>query len=364
MGRTTIVVVSYNHRAYLRDCLGALDRAALDPATVRLILIDNASADGTPDFVRSELLDADGSHTRGGLPCIFIASDTNLGFAGGNNLAFRRAIADGDEFVYMLNPDTEAEPGFLAQALAVAASDPKIALVQSLLLRHPASDVVNTYGNVIHYLGFGYAAGDGQRLDDPAVAARLREVHDIAYPSGAGALARVSALARIGLLNEELFAYHEDLELGWRARLAGYRVVFAPASRVHHKYEFSRNTRKFYWMERNRFLVMAWCYDGRSLLLVLPALAAMEAGLWLFALRAGWWREKARAYGYFLAPGRWPAIAAERRRVQGLRALPDSQVADLFTGEVIFPAISPWLLEKVGNPIFAAYWRLVRQLLP
>jgi hypothetical protein len=133
---------------------------------------------------------------------------------------------------------------------------------------------------------------------------------------------------------------------------------------VHHKYEFSRNTRKFYWMERNRFLVMAWCYDGRSLLLVLPALAAMEAGLWLFALRAGWWREKARAYGYFLAPGRWPAIAAERRRVQGLRALPDSQVADLFTGEVIFPAISPWLLEKVGNPIFAAYWRLVRQLLP
>ena len=363
MGRTTIVVVSYNHRAYLGACLAALDRAAFDPTQVRLILIDNASADGTPDFVRRELLSPEGDRTRGGLPTIFIASESNLGFAGGNNLAFRRAIADGDEFVYLLNPDTEAEPDFLAQALQVAQTDPKIALVQSLLLRHPSFDVVNTYGNVIHYLGFGYAAGDGLRIDEPAVAARLSAVHDIAYPSGAGALARVSALVAIGLFNEELFAYHEDLELGWRARLAGFRVVFAPDSRVRHKYEFSRNTRKFYWMERNRFLVMVWCYQGRSLLLVLPALGAMEVGLWLFALRAGWWREKARAYAYFLTPGRWPAILAERRRVQALRACPDAQVTDLFAGEVIFPAVSPWLLEKVGNPLFAAYWRVVRKML-
>src|SRR5262245_52806742 len=133
MGRTSIVVVAYNHRPYLAACVGALERAGLAPGT-RLILIDNASGDGTADFVRAELLDASGGATRGGLPALFIANRENLGYAGGNNQALRRAIAEGDEFAYLLNPDTEVAPGFLDRALEAAAAD-DVALVQSLLVR-------------------------------------------------------------------------------------------------------------------------------------------------------------------------------------------------------------------------------------
>jgi GT2 family glycosyltransferase len=363
LGRTSIVVVAYNHAAVLGDCLRALDRAGLDPGRVRLILVDNASSDGTVALVRAELLAPDGAHTRGGLPALFLPGDTNLGFAGGNNLALRRALADGDSFAYLLNPDTEVEPGFLQAALSVADQDPEAALVQSLLLRQSDPAVVNSFGNALHYLGFGYAAGDGQRLDEPEVAARIAAPPELAFASGAGALVRLAVLREIGLFQDELFLYQEDVELGWRARLAGHRVRLAPESRVRHRYTFDKGRSKLHWLERNRWLVLLWCYRGRTLLLLGPALLAGELGVWALALRGGWWQEKARACRYFLAPHRWRQVLATRRRVQALRRRTDRQISEAFTAEIVFPAVDSWLLTRVGNPLFGLYWWAARRLL-
>src|SRR5688500_18198893 len=144
MSRTTIVVVAYNHAPLLGPLVRSLEAAGMPEGSARLILVDNASADGTAELVRREILGDEG-RTRGGFPIEFIASVENLGFAGGNNLAFQRVFADGDEFVYLLNPDTEVAPGFLDEALAVARTDDRIAQVQSLLLRHPEREVINTF---------------------------------------------------------------------------------------------------------------------------------------------------------------------------------------------------------------------------
>jgi GT2 family glycosyltransferase len=363
MGRTSIIVVAHNHGAYLPGCVRALERAGLPALHTRLIIVDNASSDGTADMVRRELLTADGAHTRGGLPAVLLAERTNSGFSGGNNLAIRRALADGDQFAYLLNPDTEVEPGFLAAALAAAAADARIALVQSLLLRHPETNLVNSFGNSLHYLGVGYAAGDGRALDDPEVVALLAGVRDIAFASGAAVLVRLAALERIGLFNEELFLYCEDLELSWRARLAGWRVVFAPESRVAHKYQFSRNRRKYYWIERNRLLVLAWSYRLPTLALIAPALLALEAGTWSYAIKQGWWPEKLEAYRYLSRPDAWLRLIATRRQIQAMRTVDDRDLAGAFTDQIVFPAVSPWLLTRVANPLLAAYWRFVRGLL-
>jgi GT2 family glycosyltransferase len=363
MGKTSIVVVAYNHAAVLGDCLRALDRAGLDPMRVRLLLVDNASSDGTGELIRRELLTPDGSHTRGGLPALFFAGETNLGFAGGNNLALRRALADGDTFAYLLNPDTEVEPGFLQAALAVAEQDPETALVQSLLLRQSDPAVVNSFGNALHYLGFGYAAGDGQHIEEPQVAARIAAPPELPFASGAGTLVRLAVLREIGLFQDELFLYQEDVELGWRARLAGHRVRLAPTSRVRHRYTFDRGGSKLHWLERNRWLVLLWCYRGRTLLMLGPALLAVELGVWALALRQGWWRDKARACRYFLGPRRWRQLLATRRRVQALRRRSDREISEVFTAEIVFPAVAPWLLTRVGNPLFGIYWRVARRLL-
>jgi GT2 family glycosyltransferase len=363
MGRTSIIVVAFNHRAVLGRCVHALETAGLDPAAVRLILVDNASGDGTAELIRTELLAPAGDRTVRGLPALFLRSDRNLGFAGGCNLGLRRALDDGDDHAYLLNPDTEAEPGFLPAALAVAASDPTIALVQSLILHQTDPQVVNTHGNAVHYLGFGWAAGDGQRLDHPAVAPLVQGPRDIAFASGAGMLIDLACLRRIGLLDEELFLYLEDLELAWRARLAGLRVVLAPGSRVRHAYAFHKGVTKFHFLERNRWLVLLWCYRVRTLLLLLPALLACELGLWALAVRQGWWREKARACTYVLDPRRWPRLIASRQRVQALRRVSDQAITAAFTGAIHFPSVSGWALVRIANPLLATYWWVVRRLI-
>jgi GT2 family glycosyltransferase len=362
VGRTSVIVVSYGHREVIGPCVRALEQAALPPGT-RLLLVDNDSPDGTAAYIREQLLTADGRRTRGGLPALLFANATNLGFAGGNNLAIARALADGDEFVYLLNPDTEVEPDFLIEALAVARRDPDVAFVQSLLLRHDDPALLNSWGNAMHFLGFGYAAGDGRALADPEVVARLGGPRAIAFPSGAGMLARADSLRALGAFSDELFLYCEDMELGWRAHLHGLQVLVAPASRVRHRYQFARHARKYYYLERNRLLVLAWCYRRRTLLLLAPALAATELGSWALAVRGGWWRDKGAAWAYLLAPTRWPALRANRRRVQALRRASDRDASALFTGEIVFPALRPWLLTRVANPLLSAYWRGARRLM-
>ncbi len=358
--QTSIIIVAYNHREFLADCFASVDASGLDPASTRILFVDNASSDGSAELVEALLA---GGATKSGIPCVVVRSGANLGFAGGNNLALGRALIDGDDFAYFLNPDTRVEPGFLGEALAVAAADPRIALVQSLVLREGGEGIVNTFGNAFHFLGFGYAAGDGLPLDSPEAVERLAGVADIAVASGAACLARLDALRAIGAFAEELFLYHEDAELSLRAHLAGWRVVLAPRSRVHHRYHFSRNPRKLYFLERNRWLVLAWYLRGGTLALLAPPLVATQLGLVALAWKQGWLPAMRDAWAYLLAPGRLGAIRAARARVQSLRRVPDRELAASFADEIRFPAVDSWLVRSVANPVLGRYWRAAKKLI-
>ena len=84
--------------------------------------------------------------------------------------------------------------------------------------------------------------------------------------------------------------YHEDLDLGWRMKLLGYNNIVAKTSVVYHSYEFSRSIKKYYYMERNRFIVMFQNYKLGTILLILPVLVIMEMGLLLFSLSNGFFK--------------------------------------------------------------------------
>jgi hypothetical protein len=100
---------------------------------------------------------------------------------------------------------------------------------------------------------------------------------------------------RFGGFRQGFFMYPEDSDLGWRLRLAGLRVVRAPTSRVAHDYDFSRSPGKLFWLERNRLLMLGTNYRTSTLLLLSPALAVVEGGVWVVAARDGWLGEKARS---------------------------------------------------------------------
>ena len=344
--RLAVVVVTYEAEAFLEDCFGSLRLSETDGFDLEVIAIDNGSRDAT---VR-------GIHER--FPEVTVVENgRNLGFAAGNNVGIRLALEHGADFVYLLNPDTEVTPGFLLEALSVARERPGTGAVQSLLLLATERDLVNTAGNAIQFLGLGYCTGFRQPAtsvpDAPA---------EIAFASGAAVLLRAKALRETGLFDEELFLYQEDLDLGWRLRLAGWTSLLAPWSVVFHKYEFSRNPEKYYLLERNRALVLLKNLRLRNLLLLAPALLAGEVGLAAVALRGGWFRQKVRAWGHLLTPAAWRHIRAGRAAQRSIRRVEDAEIARLWTGEVVFEGLAgPWL-DRIANPVLRVVWRLFRPL--
>src|SRR5205823_6165678 len=124
-----------------------------------------------------------------------------------------------------------------------------------------------------------------------------------------------AALEEVGLFDETLWLYHEDLDLGWRLRLHGCRNLLTPLSVCRHHYEWARSTTKWYWLERNRWLVVLKNYRLATLLLLLPMMLLFELGLIALAVKGGWWCEKLRAMGTLLQPRTWTYLARERRRL-------------------------------------------------
>jgi len=344
---TAIVVVTYNSQADLADCFGSLYRAVEGRPEVQVIAVDSASTDETVERIRTD-------HSW----VTVIACDRNLGFAAGNNLGIRRAQERGCSFVYLLNPDTEVAPGFLDEVLAVARAHPDAGAVQSLLLLHRERHLVNTAGNELHFLGFGYCGAFRHPVRDVP-----DHVREIAFASGACTLYRVAAVHQVGLFDDELFLYQEDMDLGWRLRLAGWKSVLAPRSIVFHKYAFSRGGRKYYFLERNRILVLLKNLRWRNLVLLAPLLALADLGVLAMSVRWGWAGEKLRAMAHLLRPSAWKHVRQGRREQTRLRVVADSEIARHFTSSLDFEGVTTPFIRNVVNPAMAWIWRLLRPLI-
>jgi len=345
--KVAVIVVTYNSARFIDGCFGSLALMDRGEHEIAVVAIDNGSTDDTVERLKA-------------YPWVSTAiSKKNLGFAGGNNLAMRHSLEAGADYVYLLNHDTEVTPSFLVEAVEAAEADAKVGAVQSLLLLHPDKELVNSTGNAIHFLGFGYCLDYRRRADS----LKLEEHREIAYPSGAGVLLRTTALAEVGMFDEELFLYHEDLDLGWRLRLAGYVNVLAPRSVVYHKYEFSRSISKFYYMERNRYVVLMKNLRAWTLLLLAPWLLLSELALLAVSFRSGWWKEKRRVYGYFLKPAAWKHMMAGRKEAAKLRKVSDREIVRLFTPTISFQDVTGPFTKYVANPIMTAIWTVMKFLI-
>jgi len=282
---------------------------------------------------------------------------SNLGFAIGNNLALRAALEAGVDYCYLLNPDATFEASALRRAISVAEQNTKVGSVQSLLVLGEQPDLVNTSGNHIHFLGFGYVGGY-QTLRKTV----SPEARDIAFSSGACVLLPSAVLKQVGLFDETLWLYHEDLDLGWRIRLAGYRNLIAPESVCRHYYEFSRSLSKWYWMERNRWIVVLKNYRLATILLLLPALLVADLGLLLMSAKAGWLGAKLRSLVWFLRPSAWRYIVRSRRAIGKLRRVSDRELLRHFTAVIDYPDFRSPIVTKVVEPAWKAMLAVLRAI--
>ena len=210
----SVIVLAWNGIDYLETCLNSI--LAQEHASFEVIVVDNGSKDGSPDFVQQHFPQVK-----------LIRNDRNLGFAAGNNVGLRAANGD---ILVLLNQDTEVQPSWLA-ALVHTFSDPGIGLVGCKLL-YPD-------GTIQHAGGFLQGARSetshkGRHMVDDG---QLDRLVDADFVTGAALGISRSALATVGLLDEAFFpAYYEDIDWCYRTRAAGFRVVYEPrAVAVHHE---------------------------------------------------------------------------------------------------------------------------------
>ena len=253
------------------------------------------------------------SWTRGGTSVI--AAGCNLG----------AGVARGDVLVF-LNPDTVVAPGAL-ERLAATVEDPAIGIAMARLRLLDRPELLNSSGSEVHVSGISWAGGYGEPAES------VSELRDVPAPSGAAMAIRADTFRKLGGFTDELFMYQEDLLLGWKARLAGLRVVIEPGADVYHDYEFGRNVAKHYLLERNRLVFVLSSYSPRLLLLLSPVLLSTELAMTVLAAREGWFRDKLRGWAWCARNARW--LARQRRETQRLRRVPDRDLAPLLSATLI-----------------------------
>ncbi|MHB8692812.1 MAG: glycosyltransferase family 2 protein [Solirubrobacteraceae bacterium] len=277
-----------------------------------------------------------------------IVARRNLGYPPAVNLAAAHTTAD---FLLCLNPDADADRNCLERLLAAALSDPSIALVgaQILLADHATR---NAGDNPLHPLGISPSGGYGLPREDG-------EPRDVLVVSGACCLIRRAVFAELGGFVDEFFLYYDDVDIAWRAFLAGYRVVYDPRAIVAHGYDFSRRGRKWFYLERNRLFTLLANYELRTLALLAPLLLVTELGLILVAATQGWLSEKMSAYVSVLRSiGR---VRARRRTVAASRRRSDGDLLERMELR-LDSALMPRAITVPANAVCVPYLRCVRRL--
>lgn len=336
MTTITAVIVSYNEEpVQLRAAVDSLLAQTRPPAEI--LIMDNARTGQLAITMRDY-----GAHVR------IIDCRTNLGYAALNLAA---STANGD-YLLCLNPDADAQGDCLQHLAAVVDSDPDVGIVGAQILLDDGF-TRNAGANPLHPTGISPSGGYGEPREDG-------DPRDVIVVSGACFLVRRDAFLVLGGFVEDFFLYFEDVDLSWRARIAGLRVVYCPRAVVRHGYEFGARPQKWFLLERNRLFSVLANYELPTLALLAPLLLATEAGLLAVAARGGWLPSKLRAYASLFALRK--RVMIQRRAVQASRRCSDPELLRFFDDR-LDSALIPRAGATFANFFCVPYMSLVRWVL-
>lgn len=249
-----IIILNWNG---WRDTLACVESCRwLTWPNLRIVVVDNASTDGSEAILRERLHDVE-----------IIQSGANLGFAGGNNVGIRYALKSGADYVWLLNNDAEAAPEALAELVEAMEGNANVAMAGSKIFLHHDSQRLQFAGGLWEKGRLRLRMLGANQLD----LGQFDERCERDSVSGCSMLVRASTIQDIGLMDESYFLYWEDTEWCARARQKGYRILFVPKSHVWHKVSASTGKSAFaqhYYFIRNGLFFLR-SFDRR----LLPAFA-------------------------------------------------------------------------------------------
>lgn len=302
-----VIVPNWNGMDSLGECLDSLQAQSVE---AHIIVVDNGSADGSVEFIKTNYPDVE-----------IVVHHKNKGYAGGVNPGFKRAIERRIPYAAPFNNDAVADPKWLERLVQYLEDNPKYGIAAPKLLNGSGSRIDST-GDYYTVWGLPYPRGRGEHTLD-----KYDRDSELFAASGGASLYRVKMLEQIGLLDEAFFAYYEDVDLSFRAQLAGWKVRFVPSAVVHHQISATSNKikgfatyqtlknlpillvknvpRKYLWSISWRYFVAQSLFFGRAVL-----------------RGHGWPAIKGKAMCvYYL-----PATLAKRRRIQKSKTVSDTYI--------------------------------------
>ncbi|MBI2252746.1 MAG: glycosyltransferase family 2 protein [Armatimonadetes bacterium] len=247
-----IIIVNYNGKIYLIDCLASIFKQTYP--NFEVILVDNGSSDDSIEFVRNNF------------PMIKIISlNKNYGFARANNLGIEEALKDeAVKYIALLNNDTKIDTCWLEELIKVAEQDKLIGSCQSKILFLDKPNKFDAIG--ISIQRNGVALQIAHNLED---CGQYNEVKKVFGACAGATLYRREMLEEIGLFDEDFFAYYEDVDLALRARLFEWKCMYVPKAIVYHKHSATLGNKspyKRYLLERNRYYYIIKNFPIRNII--------------------------------------------------------------------------------------------------
>lgn len=299
-------MVNWNRCGLLRSCLRSLARQqTAEPFEV--VVVDNASDDRSAEMVLEEFSRESAFRVQ------LVRNPGNMGFCAANNRGF---AASHGEFIALLNNDAEAEPGWLGALRSVFQDRADVGMAASKILVYEDPRRIDKAGHLIYLDGQNRGRGTGE-IDR----GQYDRIEEVLWPDGCAAMYRRAMLDRIGGFDEDFFAYADDAELGLRARIAGWKCLYAPDAVVRHRRASTlgaASTRRLELIERNRVLLAAKLFPW--------SLLWLNGGYYLARILAGaWWGMRGQG-----ETARFPGLSGKitvitallRGDLQALRLLP------------------------------------------
>ena len=273
------IVLAYNGIELTLECLDTLREQ--DYPNLHLLVVDNASTDSTTDVLRAQAPDVE-----------VLTSSENLGYAGGNNLGMRHALARGADLLFLVNNDTRLDSHCVTALVEEIQTPPVCGAVGPMVYTWDNWQTISSAGGVVDWAAADAVNVGAGEADQGQYAAR-----SVDFVNGCGIMVSRTAVERVGLIDERFFMYWEETDWCLRMHEAGLDVRFQPAARMQHKAPLTweqQSPMTLYYMGRNRLFFFA--RHGR--------------GLWRIRATAGAVRGLVHGVLYNLRQGNLPASRA------------------------------------------------------
>jgi GT2 family glycosyltransferase len=337
----SIIILNYNGGQIIQDCIESIYKTT--KAEFEIILIDNNSIDSSDKKCKEKFPQIN-----------LIENNKNIGMTA-RNIGIDNSNGS---FIVFLDSDTIVKPEWLTNFLD-SYNEHGEGLYQPKFLEKDRPNIINSAGNMINVFGLTYLRGRGE-IDS----GQFNEFKEISYTGGACTFASVASIKKIGRIDPIFFAYHDDVDYGWRGLLLDIPSYYEPKSIVYHygSPTLKWSSKKFFLLERNRWICLLTLYSRSTLLKIFPLLLIVEIGMLGFFIEKRMLLMKIKSFFSIIKLSR--KIQTRRKKIEKNRIFSDKKIITNFVDDFPLPTSTANLkTSKKVNSVITSLSKLSRKLI-